>query len=132
METECFLRCIMKGVSIIAGIVEYDFFYYTDVFVFLYSFDKEICCRRTKRSENFKVLNYKKYNRLWDQRKHNDFRWTDDEIQLLLQTSLEYKTKDEYKGFSWASIRNKYKNIREILVESYPRDEVDKEKISKC
>ena len=59
---------------------------------------------------------------------NNDFRWTDDEIQLLLQTCLEYKTKEEYKGFSWESIRNKYENIREILVENYPRDEVDKEK----
>ena len=59
---------------------------------------------------------------------NNDFRWTDDEIQLLLQTCLEYKTKGEYKGFSWESMINKYKNIHEILVENYPRDEVDKEK----
>ena len=70
MKTECFLqRCITKGVSIIAGIVEYDLFYYTDVFDLLYSFDKQICCRQTKRSENFKVLKYKTFNRLWDQRK---------------------------------------------------------------
>ena len=59
---------------------------------------------------------------------NNDFRWTDDEIQLLLQTCLEYKTKGEYKGFSWESMINKYKNIHEILVENYPRDEADKEK----
>ena len=39
---------------------------------------------------------------------NNDFRWTEDEIQLLLQTCLEYKTKEEYEGFSWESIRNKY------------------------
>ena len=51
-------------------------------------------------------------------------RWS----QLLLQTCLEYKAKEEYKGFSWESIRNKYKNIREILVENYPTDEADKEK----
>ena len=59
---------------------------------------------------------------------NNDFRWKDDEIQLLLQTCLEYKTKEEYKGFSWESIRNKYENIREILGGNYPTDEVDKEK----
>ena len=53
-----------------------------------------------------------------------DRRWN----QLLWQTCLEYKTKEEYKGFSWGSIRNKYKNIREVLVENYPADEVDKEK----
>ena len=59
---------------------------------------------------------------------NNYFRWTDDEIQLLLQTCLEYKTKEEYKGFSWESIRNEYGNIREILVENYPTDEVGKGK----
>ena len=75
MKTECFLQsCIMKGVSIIAGIVEYDLFYYADVFDFLYSFNKQICCRQTKHSENFKVLKYKTFNRLWDQRKM-DRRW---------------------------------------------------------
>ena len=26
---------------------------------------------------------------------NNDFRWTDDEIQLPLQTCLEHKTKEE-------------------------------------
>ena len=47
---------------------------------------------------------------------------------MLLQTCLEYKTKEEYKGFSWESIINKLENIREILVENYPTGEVDKEK----
>ena len=59
---------------------------------------------------------------------NNDFRWTDDKIQLLLQTCLENKTKEEYRGFSWESIRNIYENIRESLVENYPTDEVDNEK----
>ena len=37
METECVLqRCITKGVSIITGIVEYDFFI-TQMFLFLYT-----------------------------------------------------------------------------------------------
>ena len=60
---------------------------------------------------------------------NNDFRWTDDEIQWLLETGLEYRTIEECKGFSWESIRNKYENIREILVENYPTDEVDKKSI---
>ena len=45
-----------------------------------------------------------------------------------MQTCLEYKTKEEYKGFSWENTRNKHKNVREILVENYSADEVDKEK----
>ena len=45
-------------------------FFITQMFLFfLYSFDKEICCRKTKLPENFKVLKYKKINRLWHQRK---------------------------------------------------------------
>ena len=59
---------------------------------------------------------------------NNDFRLTDDEIQLLLQNCLEYKTKEEYKRFSWESITNKYKNFCEILVDNYPTDEVYREK----
>ena len=30
----------------------------------------------------------------------NDFRWTNDEIQLLLQACLEQKTKTKDEGFS--------------------------------
>ena len=41
METECVLQRITKGVSIITRIVEYDFFYYTDVFVFYIHFIKK-------------------------------------------------------------------------------------------
>ena len=43
------------------------------------------------------MLQYKNFNGLWDQIKHNRFIWQDDEIQLLLQTYLEYKTKQKYK-----------------------------------
>ena len=54
-----------------------------------------------------------------------DFRWKDDEIQQLLQNFLEDKIKEEYKGFSWKSRRNKYENIQKILVENYLSNEVD-------
>ena len=60
----------------------------------------------------------------------NDFRWTNDEIQLLLQACLEYKTKKKDEEFSWESIKSKYENIREILVQNYPTDGVGKEKYS--
>ena len=58
----------IRGVSIITSMAEYDFFPYT-CFCFLYSFDREICCRWMKLSGNFKVLKYTHFNRLWDQRK---------------------------------------------------------------
>ena len=70
METESILQgCITKGISIIKGIVECDFFYYTDVFAFLYSLGKEFFCRQMKLPENVKVLKNEKFNRLWDHRK---------------------------------------------------------------
>ena len=40
---------------------------------------------------------------------------------------MEDKIKEEYKGFSWESTRNKYKNIQKILVENYLSNEFDKE-----
>ena len=74
------------------------------------------------------MLKYEKCNRLLDQRKQIMISDGQTMNQLLWQTCLEYKTKEEYKGFSWGSIRKKYKNIREVLAENYPTDEVDKEK----
>ena len=56
-----------------------------------------------------------------------DFRQKDDETQQLLQNFLEYKIKEKYKGFSWESTRNKYKNIQKILVKNYLSNEFDKE-----
>ena len=76
------------------------------------------------------MLKYEKCNRLLDQRKQIMISDGQTMNQLLWQTCLEYKTKEEYKGFNWGSIRKKYKNIREVLAENYPTDEVDKEKYS--
>ena len=36
------------------------------------------------------------------------FSFTDDEIQLLLEVCIEYKTKRECCGLDWESVRNKY------------------------
>ena len=33
------------------------------------------------------------------------FSWTDDEIQLLLESVNKYKCKREYEGINWESIR---------------------------
>jgi hypothetical protein len=49
-----------------------------------------------------------------------DFIWTDDEIQLLLEAVLSYKTTCEYEGICWESVKAKYQKIMEIYVERYP------------
>ena len=51
-----------------------------------------------------------------------DFLWTGDEIQLLHQTSLNFKSKCEFEGLSWESVRSKYKQIFENMSEEYPED----------
>ena len=45
-----------------------------------------------------------------------EFQWTDDEFQLLLEASLEFRSRCEFKGVSWESKRNKYKKIKKIFV----------------
>jgi hypothetical protein len=39
------------------------------------------------------------------------FSWTDDETQLLLSVTLEYKTDQIADGADWESIRSKYGDI---------------------
>ena len=39
--------------------------------------------------------------------------WTDDEAELLLNVTLEYKTTKVFEGLDWEGIRNKYAGILE-------------------
>ena len=39
------------------------------------------------------------------------FVWTDDEVQLLLKVTLEYKTSKAIENVDWESIQNKYTEI---------------------
>ena len=50
--------------------------------------------------------------------------WSDDEIQLL-NAANQYKSKCGYEGVNWESIRSKYERILEILIESYPKTNVE-------
>ena len=44
------------------------------------------------------------------------FSWTDDEAELLLNITLEYKTEKSLDNIDWESIRNKYSDIYERLI----------------
>ena len=50
-----------------------------------------------------------------------DFSWTDDELQLLLEVLLEFKSKCEFQGEIWESKISKYENILDITLKQYPR-----------
>ena len=47
--------------------------------------------------------------------------WTDDKVQLLLETTRDFKTKKVYAGEDWESIKNKSENTRESFVSNLPK-----------
>ena len=36
--------------------------------------------------------------------------WTDDEVQLLLETTRDFKAKKVYAGVDWESMKDKYED----------------------
>ena len=46
---------------------------------------------------------------------------TDDEVQLLLETTRDFKAKKAYVGVDWKSIKDNYQNIRETFVLNLPK-----------
>lgn len=53
--------------------------------------------------------------------KRENFSWTDDEAELLLNIALEYKTEKMSESLDWESIRNKYGDIRDRIAEYLTR-----------
>ena len=53
---------------------------------------------------------------------NTEFLWTDDEIHLVLQTSFNLKSKCEFEGLSWESVRSKIEQIFENMSKEYPED----------
>ena len=54
------------------------------------------------------------------QAKKNIFSWTDSEIQLLLETTKDFKAKQEYEGVDWNTIRTRFDKIKDAFINSYP------------
>ena len=52
--------------------------------------------------------------------------WTDDEVQLLLETTRDSKAKKAYTGLDWESIKDKYENICKTFVSNL-RKQTDSE-----
>ena len=52
-----------------------------------------------------------------------EFSWSDDEIQLLLMSALDFKAQCEFEGVDWESKRSKYEQIFEIVTKEYPDGE---------
>ena len=44
-----------------------------------------------------------------------DFQWTDDEAELLLNVTLEYRTSKAAVSVDWESVKSKYNDIWELM-----------------
>ena len=64
---------------------------------------------RTKKASNAKA-------------KTDYFSWSDDEAELLLSTTIDYKT-SELENVDWESCQRKYQEIRERFIDLYPSPE---------
>lgn len=51
------------------------------------------------------------------------FSWSDDEVELLLSSTMEYKTSKEMENIDWESCQSKYQDIHDKFVEHYPTPE---------
>ena len=51
------------------------------------------------------------------------FSWSDDEVELLLSTTIDYKTSKEIENIDWESCQSKYHDIHERFIELYPTPE---------
>ena len=48
------------------------------------------------------------------------FSWSDDEVELLLSSTMKYKTSKEMENIDWESCQSKYQDIHDKFVEHYP------------
>ena len=51
------------------------------------------------------------------------FIWSDDEVELLLKITQEYKTAKAAENVDWESCQNKYVDIFALFIEQYPTPE---------
>ncbi|KAL3056955.1 hypothetical protein OYC64_007439 [Pagothenia borchgrevinki] len=55
------------------------------------------------------------------------FSWTDDEVELLLHVTLEYKTTKIQDNVDWESCKPKYIEIGDLFQAQYPRTPTEKD-----
>ena len=52
-----------------------------------------------------------------------EFFWTDDEVELLLTVTQQYKVQQMAEGTSWESVKSKYADILQLFVSELPATE---------
>ena len=66
-----------------------------------------------------------------DKTKVDNFVWTDDEVQLLLEVTNDYKVSKAAKNIDWESCQSKYTGILELYREHYPSSQEESAEIEK-
>ncbi|KAK5907484.1 hypothetical protein CesoFtcFv8_005331 [Champsocephalus esox] len=55
------------------------------------------------------------------------FSWTDDEVELLLRVTLDYKTTKIQENVDWESYKLKYSDIEDLFQAQYPKTDTEKD-----
>ena len=55
--------------------------------------------------------------------KKKEFTWTDDKVELLLNVANDFKVSKAAESVDWESVKSKYSDIRDLLVDALP-DEI--------
>ena len=55
----------------------------------------------------------------------NEFVWSDDEAELLLNVANEYKVSKAAEGIDWESVKTKYSDIFDRFIAALPDDNSD-------
>ena len=58
-------------------------------------------------------------NAATDSEAKSSFKWTDDEVELLLRVTLDYKASKAGEGTDWESVQSKYSDILNRMLEEY-------------
>lgn len=66
-----------------------------------------------------------------DKSKADFFMWTDDEVELLLKVTNEYKDPKTMENIDWESSQNKYTDILEAYKDQYPSTAEDAQELGK-
>ena len=93
-------------------------------------FPANCCCLRGFRRVPFASLNFFKLKMSRRKKqttnakdKTDYFSWSDDEVELLLSSTMDYKTSKEMENIDWESCQSKYQDIHDKFVEHYPTPE---------
>ena len=78
---------------------------------------------------------HKRYYLAMPPKKNNsgkkEFVWSDDEAELLLCVTHEYKTQHLVNGTCWESVKSKYADILELMRKELPSSEEEANRITK-